>query len=162
MLHISVYCTGGWLSSVTYHLSHVTCHLSPVTCHLTITLCSFSCYKSPRILVMRLWDVWWKYTFFLLLIQAQILFWQFKEEPLELEVSILSNKKWHQRGQTGNTSMDIRASKSCIHANARLRKMFKNLRKMGTFEREIEKKLHKKKWHTLTKFIKFLHVFMAF
>ena len=36
------------MSPVTCYMSHVTCHLSPVTCHLTITLCSFSCYKSPR------------------------------------------------------------------------------------------------------------------
>ena len=32
------------------HESRVTCHLSPVTCHLTITICSFSCYDSPRML----------------------------------------------------------------------------------------------------------------
>ena len=46
------------LSPVICHLSHVTCDLSCVTCHmstvtrspsdLTITLCSFTCYESPR------------------------------------------------------------------------------------------------------------------
>ena len=40
------------VSCVMYHSSGVTCHLlpSPVTCHLTTTLCSFSCYESPRML----------------------------------------------------------------------------------------------------------------
>ena len=35
---------------VTFHLSPVTCHLSPVTYQLMTTLCSFSCYESPKML----------------------------------------------------------------------------------------------------------------
>ena len=32
------------------HMSKVMRQVSPVTCRLTTTLCSFSCYESPRML----------------------------------------------------------------------------------------------------------------
>ena len=55
-----------------------------------------------------------------------------------------------------------RASKICRRADARLRKIFKNLCKICTFEREIRKQALKKiNWQNFTKFFKFLHVFMA-
>ena len=55
-----------------------------------------------------------------------------------------------------------RAFKSCRRADARLRKIFKNLHKMFTFERKIGKTDIKKKLAQFEKLFKFLHVFMAF
>ena len=91
------------MSNVICHMSCVPCHVSCVTCHLTTTLYRFSCYESPRRLGDAAAGGLVNNRFFVVAKNTpplQFILRQFKEEPLQLEVSITLQWKVTLRAQT--------------------------------------------------------------